>query len=228
MPPEAIVMLKNWFAKDGDAYVVSDALANATKRALLAWWGFPETFVKTKFDLLKLNPRAAGDGSAVDADNRVTGSIGGMSLEGWTDKNSDWTKSSIAQIIASLAPPKAATSLNLHESFFERLGIDSEPGRTELNQKLFAVLVNWKTVSNQDVAWAKSTIMAGLGISGELRLEGRAEGGSALADDHSVQGVFKTTEPGKTSVGAFAANLEKGIMLNAPGLSIASIRFLDS
>lgn len=215
MPPEAIDVLKRCFVKTDGEYVVSPEQLGAAKRALLAWFGFPPDFIKGSFEKLRLDP-VGETGSALDADGRCTGSIGGFAFEGSIHRNDDWSKSSIAGVIEALKPLPAATSLTLHTSFFERLGVTDASEQIAITQRLFKTLSTWMTASDEDVAWAKQKLTQGLKLEGEISLSARAEGGSALADDQSIKG----TVVGKEWTKSLYAILDQGIVLGGAGLEI--------
>lgn len=215
MPPEAVDVLKRCFVKADGEYVVSAEQLGAAKRALLAWFGFPPDFVKGSFEKLRLDP-VGETGSALDANGRCTGSIGGHAFEGWIHRNDDWSKSTIASIVEALKPLPAATSLTLHASFFERLGVTDAAEQTVITQRLFTTLSTWMTASDEDVAWAKQKLTQGLKLEGEISLSARAEGGSALADDQSIKG----TVVGKEWTKSLYAILDQGIVLGGAGLEI--------
>lgn len=217
MPAEAIEVLGRCFVKaDGD-YVVSSAQLDASKRALLAWFGFPADFVKTSFAQLKLD-EVGKTGSALDANGRCTGTIAGQPFEGWVKSNDDWSKSAIASIVEHAKGPVAATSLTLSDTFFQRLGVSNANEQAALTQRLFQALSTWMTTTDSQIAWAKDVLVRGLGFEGTITLAPHAQGGSALAADQTITGELVEKDGKKT----FHAILDSGVVVYGSGFTITS------
>lgn len=210
---EAIDVLAGAFKKSGDDYVYSTSQIDAAKRELLRFWGFPEKFVKEHGAEMRIN-QIDGTDSALDANGKLTGVLGNRTFEGWIDRNDDWNKADIQDLVSSFEPPKAATHLEPSDAFFERNGVAPGPQRQEVTDRLLKTLTNWLTADDKDIAWAKQMLTTGYAIKGNITtLQGFAEGKSAIDEEQSVRGSLTHPDGTKRS---FTLELHHGVLLDMP------------
>lgn len=222
--PEAVEVLRKAFLKDGDTYAVTDAQLLAAKRALLTYWGFPKVFVKAHADKMKLH-QVGETGSAVDANGRVSGTMGDQAFEGWIASNDDWTKDDVKTVMAGVKLP--AESLTLHASFFEHNGV-AKADRKAVTERLFAALSNWKTASDSEVAWAKGMLAKAFDLPASFTLNFLKGYDSVVDSNQTIHGTvhekFGADGPRDETVGGivkeraygFAILLASGIRAAAP------------